>query len=395
MAIRRLQDVNVKGKRVLCRVDFNVTLDKQTGEVDDDTRVVAVLPTLRDLAARGARIVVCSHFQRPKGKRVPEMSLKPVVANLSKHLGKPIAFADDCIGPAVEAAVAKLKDGDVLLLENLRYHAGEEKDDPELAKQLAALADIYVNDAFGAAHRAHASVHAIAKLMPARCAGLLMQKEIDSLSPLLGQPARPFVAILGGAKISGKLQVIVNLLPKCDSMLIGGGMAYTFLKAQGMPIGKSLVEADLVAKAGEILAEAKRLGKTFLLPLDHVVAEKFEANAPSKVVPADGIPEGSMALDIGPRTVARYSQEIAKAKTVIWNGPQGVFELEPFNKGTFAIAQAVASCGAHTVVGGGESVAAVNAAGVADRITHISTGGGASLEFLEGQTLPGVAALES
>ncbi|MBE7467359.1 MAG: phosphoglycerate kinase [Planctomycetes bacterium] len=395
MAIRRLQDVNVKGKRVLCRVDFNVTLDKQTGEVDDDTRVVAVLPTLRDLAARGARIVVCSHFQRPKGKRVPEMSLKPVVANLSKHLGKPVAFADDCIGPAVEAAVAKLKDGDVLLLENLRYHAGEEKDDPELAKQLAALAEIYVNDAFGAAHRAHASVHAIAKLMPVRCAGLLMQKEIDSLSPLLGQPARPFVAILGGAKISGKLQVIVNLLPKCDSMLIGGGMAYTFLKAQGLPIGKSLVEADLVAKAGEILAEAKRLGKTFLLPLDHVVAEKFEAHAPSKVVPADGIPEGSMALDIGPKTVARYSQEIAKAKTVIWNGPQGVFELEPFNKGTFAIAQAVASCGAHTVVGGGESVAAVNAAGVADRITHISTGGGASLEFLEGQTLPGVAALES
>ncbi|MCZ7644671.1 MAG: phosphoglycerate kinase [Planctomycetota bacterium] len=395
MAIRRLKDMEVKGKRVLCRADFNVTLDKQTGQVDDDTRVTAVLPTIRELQARGARVVLCSHFQRPKGKRVPEMSLRPVAANLSRHLGREVPFAEDCVGEPARAAVAKLKDGEALLLENLRFHKGEEADDADFARQLAELADVYVNDAFGAAHRAHASVHALPRLMPARCAGLLMMKEIDALAPLLAEPRRPFVAILGGAKISGKLQVLKHLLPKCDAMLIGGGMAYTFLKAQGLPVGKSLVEADLTGEAAAVLEQARKLGRTLLLPLDHVVAEKFEAQAPYRVVPADGIPDGWMALDIGPRTVERYTQEIAKAATVVWNGPQGVFELPPFNAGTFAVAKAVAGSQAFSVVGGGESVAAVNEAGVSERISHISTGGGASLEFLEGQKLPGIAVLES
>lgn len=394
MAIRHLKDLDVKGKRVLCRVDFNVTVDKKTGAITDDTRVVAALPTIRDLAARGARVILCSHFKRPEGKVVPSMSLQPVVACLAKHLGKPVGFVEDCVGESAKMAVSALKDGRVILLENLRFHAGEEDDDAAFAKQLAELADVYVNDAFGAAHRAHASVHATAKLIPNRAAGLLMEKEVAYLSKVMSAPEHPFVAILGGAKVSDKLGVIESLLPKCDALLIGGAMAYTFLKAQGLPTGKSLVENDLVATAKDLLEKAKALKKDLLLPSDHVVAPKLEAGAPATVVDGDKIPADQMALDIGPRTAERYAAEIMGANLVVWNGPLGVFEIEAFAQGTFAVAKAVAASGATSVIGGGESVAAVKKAGVADKITHISTGGGASLEFLEGKTLPGVAALE-
>jgi phosphoglycerate kinase len=393
MARKQLQQLDVKGRRVLCRVDFNVSMDKKTGAITDDTRIVAALPTINWLVEHGAKLILCSHLGRPDGERKPNLTLKPVATRLSEHLGKPVAFADDCIGAPAQEAVAKLKAGEVLLLENLRYHAAEEENDPAFCAELAKLCDVYVNDAFGAAHRAHGSTEGVAHLVAEKAPGLLLQKEIEYLGKATENPESPYVVILGGAKISGKLQVIENLLPKCDTMLIGGGMAYTFLKAQGLPVGKSLVEDDLVEKAKELLKQAKDNHSELLLPLDHVVAEKFEANAPNKVVEADQIPDGWMALDIGPKTIAKYSEIVSAAKTVVWNGPQGVFELEPFNKGTFAIAHALAKSGATSIVGGGESVAALNQAGVADQITHISTGGGASLEFLEGKTLPGVAAL--
>jgi len=393
MAIRSLKDIDFAGKRVLCRVDFNVTRDKKTGAITDDTRIVAALPTIKELTSKGAKVILCSHFGRPKG-RDAALSLKPVAENLAKHLGAPVAFADDCVGAPAQAAVAALKPGGVLLLENLRYHAGEEADDAGFAKELAALADVYVNDAFGAAHRAHASVHAVAKLFNVRAAGLLMIKEVEYLGKALKAPEHPFVVILGGAKVSDKIQVIHSLLPLCDTMLIGGAMAYTFLRAQGLPTGKSLVEAEQIETAKNLLAEAKKQGKQFLLPSDHAVAAKIEPGVASSIVAKDKIPEDQMGLDIGPETAKAYAAALASAKLIVWNGPLGVFEVPPFNKGTIAVAEAVANSKATSIVGGGESVAAVKKAGVGAKITHISTGGGASLEFLEGQVLPGVAALE-
>jgi len=391
--MKHLKDLNVSSKRVLCRGDFNVSTDKKTGAIKDDTRVVAALPTIRNLTERGARVVLCSHFGRPEG-RDPKLSLKPVAERLATHFGKPVAFAPDCVGPEAENAARALKDGDVLLLENLRYHEGEENDDPAFAAQLAKLADCYVNDAFGAAHRAHASVHAVAAKFNEKAAGLLLEKEVEYLSKALSKPDHPYVVVLGGAKVSDKIKVITKMMDVADTILIGGAMAYTFLLAQGKPAGKSLVEPDFVKMANDILAKAASLKKQFLLPLDHVVAEKFEANAPHQTVGWDQIPAGALALDIGPKTVERYSSEIAKAKMIVWNGPLGVFELEPFNAGTFALARAIAANkGAVSIVGGGESVAAVKKAKVADAITHISTGGGASLEFLEGKVLPGIQAL--
>jgi phosphoglycerate kinase len=393
MAMRHLKDLNVSGKRVLCRVDFNVSTDKKTGAIKDDTRIVAALPTIKALSGAGAKIVLCSHFGRPEG-RDPKLSLKAVAERLAQHLGKAVAFAEDCVGAPAEAAVAKLNTGDVLVLENLRYHAGEEDDDASFAAQLKKLADVYVNDAFGAAHRAHASVHAVAKLFTEKAAGLLMEREVEYLTRALAHPEHPYVVILGGAKVSDKIKVINKMLEVSDTILIGGAMAYTFLLAQGKPTGKSLVEPDFVQTAKDVLAKAAALKKQFILPLDHVVAEKFEANAPNQTVGWDQIPADKQALDVGPKTAERYSAEIAKAKMIVWNGPLGVFELEPFNAGTFAIAHAVAANrGATSIVGGGESVAAVKKAKVSEKITHISTGGGASLEFLEGKVLPGVAAL--
>ena len=393
MAMKRLKDLNVKGKRVLCRVDFNVTRDKKTGAITDDTRVVAALPTIQDLTSRGARVVLCSHFGRPEG-RDPKLSLKPVAECLAKRLGKPVAFAEDCIGEPAKKVVNALKDGEVCLLENVRYHAGEEDDDPAFCKQLAELGDVYVNDAFGAAHRAHASVHGVAKLFKDRAPGFLLEKEIAYLNKAVRNPEHPFVVILGGAKVSDKIAVIESLLPKCDTMLIGGAMAYTFLLAKNMSAGKSLVEPDKVELAKSLLAQAAQLKKGLLLPVDHVVADKIEKGVATQVVAQDGIPADKMGLDIGPKTIELYAKEIGKAKLIVWNGPLGVFETEPFSKGTFAIAEAVARAKATQIIGGGESVAAVKKAKVADRIAHISTGGGASLEFLEGKELPGVKALE-
>ncbi len=395
MAMKQLTDLDVAGKRVLCRVDFNVSADKKTGEIKDDTRIVAALPTINYLLHKGARLILCSHFGRPEGRDL-KLSLKPIAERLAKHLGKPVAFAEDCVGAQAESAVAALKAGEVLVLENLRFHAGEEDEDPVFVDQLAKLADVYVDDAFGCAHRAHASVHGVAQKIPQKAAGFLLQKEIDYLGKALSKPDHPFVVILGGAKVSDKIKVINKMLEVADTVLIGGAMAYTFLLAMGKPVGKSLVEPDFVQTAKDVMAKAAAKNKLFLLPLDHVVADKVEANAPSQVVEWDQIPDGKLALDIGPKTVERYKAEIAKAKMIVWNGPLGVFEMEPFNTGTFAIAKAVAATtGATTIVGGGESVSAVKKAKISDKITHISTGGGASLEFLEGKVLPGVAVLQA
>jgi phosphoglycerate kinase len=395
MSVLSIEDLEVEGRRVICRVDFNVTRDKKTGKVTDDTRVVKVLPTIKALTENGARLVLCSHFGRPKGVRDESLSLRPVADVLAGHLEKHVAFAGDCVGEVANQASLALKNGDVLLLENLRFHSGEESDDGAFARKLADLGDIYVNDAFGTAHRAHASVHALPRLMATRAAGLLMQKELNYLSKALKSPEHPFVGILGGAKVSDKIGVIRNLLPVCDVILLGGAMAYTFLLAQGMQTGTSLVEPDRMSTALGLLEEARGLNRRLVLPEDHVVACKAEEGVECAVVPAESIPSDKMGLDIGPETVKRYAAEIGKAKLIIWNGPLGVFEVEPFGQGTVGIAEAVAQSSAISIVGGGESVAAVNKAGVADRITHISTGGGASLEFLEGKELPGVAALES
>jgi phosphoglycerate kinase len=385
-------DVPIRGKRVFIRVDFNVPLDKQ-GHVTDDTRIRASLPTIKYAVAEGAKVILASHLGRPGGKVDPRYSLKPVGVRLSELLGKAVVSADDCVGPAVEAAIGRMRQGDVLLLENLRFHVGEEQNDPAFARQLAQLADVYVNDAFGTAHRAHASTEGMTKFLPTAAAGLLMQAELSHLGRLLATPDRPALAILGGAKVSDKISLIFNLLPKLDRLLIGGGMAYTFLVAQGVPVGKSLVEADKVDAARDILAKATSLGVVIQLPEDHVIAERLEARAATRIVPRDGIPESWMGVDIGPRTVEAFAGAIDEAKTIVWNGPMGVFEMAPFAHGTNNVAKAVASSQATTIVGGGDSVAAVNQAGVADRITHISTGGGAFLELLEGRELPGVAAL--
>jgi phosphoglycerate kinase len=391
-AARNIKDLDLRGRKALIRVDFNVPI--KNGRIGDDTRIRASLPTIRYALEHGATVILMSHLGRPKGKPNPEYSLRPVAEHLSTLLGKPVQFAEDCIGPAAEAAIAKAGPGGVVLLENLRFHGEEEKNDDGFAKALASLGDVYINDAFGSAHRAHASTEGIVRHMKASAAGLLMADEIAHLGRVLENPDRPFVALLGGAKVSDKLEVIENLLGKVDRLIIGGAMAYTFFKARGYPVGTSLVEDDKLDAARRIEADAAARGVRVELPRDHVVAGRLAGDAPHEVLAVTDPAIGErMGLDIGPATIAAYRTALADAKTVVWNGPMGVFELEPFAAGTNAVASAVAAVNGTTVIGGGDSIAAVRKAGVADRITHISTGGGASLEFLGGRILPGVAAL--
>ena len=392
MAKLSIADLDLAGKRVLVRVDFNVPLNERL-EVADDTRIRAALPTIRHAQGKGAKVLLVSHLGRPKGQAVPAMSLAPAATRLAALLGQPVGMAPDCIGAAAEAAAAALSAGRVLMLENCRFHAGDEKNDEAMSRALAALCDVFVNDAFGAAHRAHASTVGVTKFVPVSAAGFLMAKELEYLGRAMTNPDRPFVAILGGAKVSDKIGVLKNLVAKVDTLLVGGGMAYTFLKAQGMEIGKSLLEADKLDVAREVLDAAQGKGVPFLLPADHVIAQTVAADAETRAADSTAIPAGWMGLDIGPKARQAFAAAIRSAKTVVWNGPMGVFEMAPFREGTFAVARAIAESGATSIVGGGDSVAAVNQAGVADRMTHISTGGGASLEFLEGIELPGVAAL--
>jgi 3-phosphoglycerate kinase len=393
---KTIEDIDVRGKRVLVRVDFNVPQD-ETGKITDDRRIRAALPTIQYLINQGAKVILVSHLGRPKGK--PEdrekFTLKPVAERLSELLGKPVTLAPDCVGPEVEKMVHAMKDGDLLLLENVRFHPEEEKNDPEFAKQLASLAEVYVNDAFGTAHRAHASTEGVTKYLPG-VAGYLMQKEIEYLGGALANPKRPFIAVLGGAKVKDKIPVIENLVSRVDKLIIGGGMAYTFLKAQGKEIGQSLLDADSLDFCREMLAKA---GDKILLPVDVVVAdgnpfEKGPDAVQTKVVSVDAIPADWQGVDIGPETQKLFAEAVKGAGTVVWNGPMGIFEFEKFAVGTRAMAQALADSGAVTIVGGGDSAAAVEQLGFADKMTHISTGGGASLEFLEGKVLPGVAALQ-
>jgi len=386
MSTLSIRDLDLRNKRVFMRVDFNVPLAPGGKEITSDKRIKASLPSIQYALDHGAALILASHLGRPKGKPNPEMSLAPCAERLATLLKKPVAMAPDCVGPEVEAMLPK--PGEVLLLENLRYHAEEEKNDPAFSQKLAALCDVYVNDAFGSAHRAHASTVGMIAHVKQAAAGLLMDKELEYLTKVTQNPERPCVAILGGAKVSDKIEVIQNLMKVVDRLMIGGAMAYTFLRARGEGTGKSLVEEDKIELAKELMAAS---GAKLMLPLDHVVAAEFKAGAESQVV--ERIPDGMMALDIGPKTVAEYSKVIAGAKTIIWNGPMGVFEMPPFDKGTVAVAKAVAESGAVSVVGGGDSEKAVKSAGVADKISHISTGGGASLEFLGGVELPGVAAL--
>ncbi len=392
MPKKTIRDIEVAQKKVLVRVDFNVPLDKE-GNVADDTRIKAALPTIQYLREKGAKVILISHLGRPKGKVDERYRLTPVAKRLQELLGAPLVKVDECVGNEPTRAVEQMQPGDVVLLENVRFHPEEEKNDPAFASRLAKLADVYVDDAFGAAHRAHASTDGVARIIPG-VAGFLMEKELEMLGQAVHDPQRPFVAILGGAKVSDKIGVIGNLLGKVDTLIIGGGMANTFLKAKGFETGKSLLEPDKVALAGELLAQAAEKDVELLLPDDLVVALAVDPDAEQKVVAADAIPEEWMALDIGPQTIARYSAAVKEAKTVIWNGPMGVFEMAPFAQGTFKVAEALAASEAITVVGGGDSVAAVRKAGLADKISHISTGGGASLEFLEGKTLPGVDVLQ-
>ena len=385
---KTIKDIDPRGKRVLVRVDFNVPIED--GKVQDDTRIRAALPTIQDLLDRGASVLLCSHLGRPKDKPDPKYSLKPVADCLSSLVKAPVRFVDEAVGPRAEAAARGLEPGEILLLENTRFYPGETKNDPQLSKQLAALADLYVNDAFGSAHRAHASTEGVAHFLPA-VAGLLMEREIRYLGEALAHPKRPFVAILGGAKVSDKIGVIRNLLGKADHLLIGGGMANTFFKAQGLELADSLVEAGAVETAKGLLASAT--GKLHL-PVDFVIADALDEKANHKTIRTGDIPGGWRVLDIGPETVAEFSSLIKKAGTVVWNGPMGVFEMKPFAAGTFALAEAVAESGANSIVGGGDSVSALQQSGLAEKITHISTGGGASLEMLEGKVLPGLAALQ-
>jgi len=390
--VRSLHDLDVAGKRAFVRADFNVPLEH--GRVGDATRIEATLPTLRWLLEHGAMLVLASHLGRPKGKRTAELSLRPVADELSSRLGRPVTLAPDCVGPETEALVAKMNRGDVVLLENLRFHPEEERNDPGFAAQLARLADVYVDDAFGAAHRAHASTTGMVPLVRERAAGLLLAREVEMLSRLMRAPEKPFVAVLGGDKVSDKIGIIEHLLTRVTSFGIGGAMAYTFLRAQGKPVGRSRVEDDKVELARETLTRAAQAGVAVLLPLDHLVADKPEAGAATRVVPAAGFPPDMLGVDIGPETAKRYAAEITAARTVLWNGPMGIFEIDAFSHGTMAVADALAACRGVTVVGGGDSVAALARAGRTDTVTHVSTGGGASLEFLEGRELPGVKVLE-
>jgi phosphoglycerate kinase len=385
---KTIRDIDLKGKKVLVRVDFNVPL--KDGVVGDDTRITAALPTIKYLLDQPAAVILCSHLGRPKDGPDPKLSLKPVADHLAKLLGKPVAFASDCIGEPAKTAAAALKPGEVLVLENTRFHPEEEKNDQNMAMQLAALAEVFVNDAFGTAHRAHASTEGVTRYLPA-VSGFLLEKEIKYLGQAIADPKRPFVAILGGAKISDKIGVIKNLLGKADKVLIGGGMANTFLKAQGLAVADSLVEDEAVETARELLKDGT--GK-LLLPVDLVIGDKFEDGAAQQTIPTGEVPAGWRILDIGPATVTAYAEALKGAGTVIWNGPMGVFEFPNFAAGTFGVAKAVATSGAVTIIGGGDSVAAIQQSGLADQITHISTGGGASLEMLEGLVLPGVAALQ-
>ncbi|MBS0657587.1 MAG: phosphoglycerate kinase [Verrucomicrobia bacterium] len=391
-----LRDLDVNDRAVLVRVDFNVPLEAKDGiqAITDDTRIRETLPTIKNLRDRGARVILCAHLGRPKGKPTPEYSLEPVAQHLSKLIGAPVAFAKDCVGPQTEALANTLKAGDVLLLENLRFHAEEEKNDPAFAQQLAKLAELYVNDAFGAAHRAHASTAGVAGYVKQAAMGLLMEKELQYLQGELANPNRPFVVILGGAKVSDKIGVIKALMQKADVFLIGGAMAYTFDAARGIPVGNSRVEKDKLELAHEILALAKEKGVKFLLPTDSIETQEIKPGAVIRATKEQvGVSEGWMGVDIGPATVAAYRAEILKAQTVLWNGPMGIFEISEFSNGTFAIARALAENEGISIIGGGDSVTAVQQSGLAERMTFLSTGGGASLELLEGQELPGVAAL--
>lgn len=388
---KTVKDVDVKGKRVFCRVDFNIPM--QEGKITDETRIRAALPTIQYLIEQGAKVILASHLGRPKGQVVEDLRLTPVAVRLAELLGQDVKKADEAYGESVKSLIGTMNEGDVLLLENVRFYPGEEKNDPELAKQFAELADVYVNDAFGAAHRAHASTEGIAHHLPA-VSGFLMEKELEVLGKALSNPERPFTAIIGGAKVKDKIGVIDNLLEKVDNLIIGGGLAYTFIKAQGHEIGKSLLEEDKVDLAKSFIAKAKEKGVEFYMPVDAVVADEFSADANSKIVPIEEIPADWQALDIGPKTEEIYRDVIQKSKLVIWNGPMGVFEMDKFAGGTKAVAQALAdSEGTYSVIGGGDSAAAVEKFDLADKMSHISTGGGASLEFMEGKELPGVVAL--
>ncbi len=387
-----ISDIDFKGKRVFCRVDFNVPLDDNC-QVTDDTRVRASMPTIRHIVNNGGKLILASHLGRPKNGPEAKFSLASVAPCLSEQLGKPVKMAPDCVGPDVKRMIEQMNDGDVILLENVRFHAGETKNDPTFAKQLAENADIYVNNAFGTAHRAHASTEGVTHYLQPAAAGFLLEKEIKYLGQALAYPDHPFVAVIGGAKVSDKIAVIESLMEKVDTLVIGGGMAYTFLRAMGRPTGKSLVEEDRIELAKELLQKAKDKGVSLLLPQDHVVAAEFSPDAEHKICSDAKFPADWMALDIGPATIATYTGALKNARMVVWNGPMGVFEFDAFAKGTMAVAETLASSKARSIVGGGDSVAAVMKAGVESKMTHISTGGGASLEFLEGKTLPGIAAL--
>jgi phosphoglycerate kinase len=391
MAKLSIRDLELHGKRVFLRVDFNVPIEK--GEVVEAWRIEAALPTIRYAVEHGARVIVASHLGRPKGRRDPKYSLQPVARKLSELLGQEVPLAPDCIGAEVVARVDRLTDGSALLLENLRFHPGEEKNDPEFARQLALLADLYVNDAFGAAHRAHASTEGITRFVRVAAAGFLMERELEYLGRLLAQPEHPFVVVLGGAKVADKILVIENLLTRADAVLIGGAMAYTFLRARGEDVGASRVESDQLELARKLMTEAEARSVDFLLPVDHVVLERSEGETTTRVVRTEEFPDKAIGMDIGPETMRLFASWISRARTVFWNGPVGVFEQPPFDQGTLAIAQALAACPGVTIVGGGDSLAAIRRSGVAERITHLSTGGGATLEFLAGIELPGVRAL--
>lgn len=390
-----IDDLQLNGKKVLVRVDFNVPLDENL-QITDDMRIVSALPTIKKIISSGGKAILMSHLGRPKGERIDKFSLKPVAVRLSELLDKDITFASDCIGDEVKKLVDSLNDGEVLLLENLRFHSGETKNDPEFAKQLAEFGDVYVNDAFGTAHRAHASTEGVTKFIGKCAAGYLMEKEIKFLGKAVTNPERPFTAILGGAKISGKIDVIQNLFSKVNTLIIGGGMAYTFFKAMGYEIGTSILEEEKIDVASEVLKKAGESKVSILLPLDIVVADEFKNNTKFEIVDAENIPAGKMGLDIGPRSIEFFKKVILQSKTVVWNGPMGVFEFDNFAKGTEEIAKALVEAtaeGATTIIGGGDSAAAIKKAGLSDKVSHVSTGGGASLEFLEGKTLPGIVAL--